>query len=114
MIIIVIVLVSCSTPTKLAFFVHFSLMFDNGDVSRLLDDCAPRSEWPLQQQASKPEAAEEAASATTAVAAASSVATKRGVRGSLTVPYSFSADGMPLDRLRSSTGCPTNFGTAYY
>ena len=65
--------------------------------------------------ASKPEAAEEAASATTAVAAAaSSVATKRGVRGSLTVPYSFSADGMPLDRLRSTTGCPTNFGTAYY
>ena len=64
-------------------------------------------------EASKQEA-EAAASATAVAAAASSVATKRGVRGSLTVPYSFSADGMPLDRLRSTTGCPTNFGTAYY
>ena len=63
-------------------------------------------------EASKQEAEAAAASAT---AAASSVATKRGVRGSLTVPYyySFSADGMPLDRLRS-TESPTNFGTPYY
>lgn len=65
-------------------------------------------------EASKQEA-EAAASATAVAAAASSVATKRGVRGSLTVPYyySFSADGMPLDRLRS-TESPTNFGTPYY
>ena len=61
---------------------------------------------------SKQEAEAAAASAT----AASSVATKRGARGPLTVPYDYSfsaADGMPLDRLRS-TGSPTNFGTLCY
>ena len=66
-------------------------------------------------EASKQEA-EAAASATAVAAAASSVATKRGVRGSLTVPYYYSfsaADGMPLDRLRS-TESPTNFGTLCY